>query len=224
MSTTRFVEMLDVRAKIKTLRPKQPRKLNALLKVEPRSKRYTLVGTAFDYLLRFELERRAPHAISTPWVAEAAPDLIWRKISETSSGGMDLLTDVEPEQHLFPDEVAALMRTMLENAKAAVAAYLKLKAPTTDDQAELAAHAIRLGKLDPVVRAWKLDPAFQEASPEDVQDLVDLLAIVPFGDLLHDKVLLLNPTFGQASSMVGGADGDLIAGDLLVDFKTTKKR
>ena len=76
---TSFVEMPDVRAKIKPLRPKQPRKLNALIRVEPRSKRYTLVGTAFDYLLRFELERRAPHAISKPWVAEAAPDIIWRK-------------------------------------------------------------------------------------------------------------------------------------------------
>ena len=220
---TSFVEMPDVRAKIKPLRPKQPRKLNALIRVEPRSKRYTLVGTAFDYLLRFELERRAPHAISKPWVAEAAPDIIWRK-TDTGSIGMDLLMDAEPEQHLHPEEVAERMRTLLENAKVAVAAYLKLKAPSIGEQAEIAAHAIRLGKLEPVLRASKLDPAFQEASAEDVQDLLDLLAIVPFSDLLHDKVLLLNPTFGQASSMVGGADGDLIAGDLLVDFKTTKKR
>jgi hypothetical protein len=34
---------------------------------------------------------------------------------------------------------------------------------------------------------------------------------------------LLNPRFGQTSDFVGGADIDLIAGDSLVDFKTTKQ-
>jgi hypothetical protein len=33
----------------------------------------------------------------------------------------------------------------------------------------------------------------------------------------------LNPSFRQSSHLVGGADTDLIAGDLLVDIKTTKK-
>jgi hypothetical protein len=35
--------------------------------------------------------------------------------------------------------------------------------------------------------------------------------------------LLLNPIFGDASRAVGGADADLIVGDMLVDIKTTKK-
>src|SRR5262249_19500688 len=113
-------------------------------------------------------------------------------------------------------------RALLVNAKVTVDAFLKVKTPTATVQAELAAHTIRLAKLDSVYRAGRLEPGFEEASPEDVQDLVGLLAIVPFDDLLHDKVLLLNPTFGQASHLVGGADTDLIAGDLLVDFKTTK--
>ena len=222
MSLTSFVGMPDVKAKLKPLRPKLPRKLSAPLKVEPRSNRYMLVGTAFDYLLRFELQRRAPHAISEPWVAESAPEIIWRK-TDSGSVGMDLLIEADPEQYLPPEQVAERARVLLENAKAAVAAYFKLKAPTAAKQAELAAHAIRLAKLDSVYRAWRLEPGFEEASSEDVQDLVDLLAIVPFDDLLHDKVLLLNPTFRQTSHMVGGADTDLIAADLLVDFKTTKK-
>jgi hypothetical protein len=221
MSLTSFVGMPDVKAKLKPLRPKLPRKLSAPLKIEPRSKRYMLVGTAFDYLLRFELQRRAPHAISTAWVAEYAPEIIWRK-TDSASVGMDLLADADPEQYMPPEEVAERAHALLENAKAAVAAYLKVKAPTAAMHGELAAHAIRLAKLDSVYRAWRLEPGFEEASSEDVQDLVDLLAIVPFDDLLHNKVLLLNPTFGQASHFVGGADTDLIAGDLLVDLKTTK--
>jgi len=181
-----------------------------------------LVGTAFDYLLRFELQRRAPHAISERWVAEYATDIIWQA-TKSVSVGMDLMADVAPDQYTPPEEVARQARTLLENAKSTVAAYLQTKSPTVDMQAELAAHAIKLAKLDSVYRAGRLEPGFEEASPEDVEDLVDLLAIVPFDDLLHDKMLLLNPTFGEASHLVGGADTDLIAGELLVDFKTTKK-
>ncbi|AWP23165.1 hypothetical protein C4901_07345 [Acidiferrobacter sp. SPIII_3] len=48
------------------------------------------------------------------------------------------------------------------------------------------------------------------------------MAITPFPDLLHDTTLLLNPSFGDASRAVGGADADLIVGDMLVDIKTTK--
>ena len=35
-------------------------------------------------------------------------------------------------------------------------------------------------------------------------------------------MLLLNPSFGEASLLVGGADADLISGDLLLELKATK--
>lgn len=59
MSLTRFLKMPDVAAKTMVLRPKLPRKIPAALQVEPRSARHMMVGTAFDYLLRFEIQRRA---------------------------------------------------------------------------------------------------------------------------------------------------------------------
>ena len=46
------------------------------------------------------------------------------------------------------------------------------------------------------------------------------MAIVPYDSLIHDRVLLLNPNFGRTSYLIGGADIDLIAGDLLADVKT----
>jgi hypothetical protein len=45
---------------------------------------------------------------------------------------------------------------------------------------------------------------------------------VPFERLYDDQVLILNPNFQDSSKLVGGADADLLTGDLLVDFKTTK--
>ena len=88
---------------------------------------------------------------------------------------------------------------------------------------DLAAHTLRLARLDAVVRAGKLDPNFEMGDPEDVQDLLALIADVPFDQLIHETVLFLNPTFGESSRLVGGADCDLIAGDMLVEVKTTKK-
>lgn len=88
----------------------------------------------------------------------------------------------------------------------------------------MARHALRLGKLDFVFRSRRVEPdVFDDPAPEDVDDLVALLSVVPFDRLLQGEPVLLNPTFGDASYTVGGADADLICGDLLVDVKTTKK-
>ena len=70
---------------------------------------------------------------------------------------------------------------------------------------------------------WQLNPTFEEADPKDVEDLLALLAIVPFHELIHPQIMLLNPSFGETAKPIGGADTDLITGDWLVDFKTTKR-
>ncbi len=59
MSLLSFISLPDVAAKIKPLRPRLSRTIPAELRAKPRSNRYMTVGTAFDYLLRFELQRRA---------------------------------------------------------------------------------------------------------------------------------------------------------------------
>src|SRR5262249_4708806 len=43
---------------------------DAPLRFPTRSTRHRLLGTGFDYLLRFELSRLAPHAVDRGWVAE----------------------------------------------------------------------------------------------------------------------------------------------------------
>lgn len=226
MSLTRFVGMAEVRARLKPLHPKQPRRLSVPVKVEPRSKHSMLVGTAFDYLLRFELQRRVPTAITAAWVAEYAPRLAGERldVDEYTSVAMlgDPLAGASPDEYMLSVEVAKRTRSIVEHAKAALASYLKLRSPTSKQVAELAAYAIRLGKLDAAYRTGRLWPGFEEASDEDIQDLIALLEIVPFKQLICGKPLLLNPTFGEASRLVSGADADIIVGNMLVDFKTTK--
>src|SRR5262245_9435099 len=128
MSLTRFLERPEVVAKVKPLRPKLSRTIAAPLRAQPRSSRYPMVGTAFDYLLRFELQRRAPHAVAESWVAEAVPDRLWMEV-EGGGSGLDLLADADPSLYLPPEEVGRFAREIVEEAKAALAAYLKVEAP-----------------------------------------------------------------------------------------------
>jgi hypothetical protein len=121
-------------------------------------------------------------------------------------------------------EVAGRARAVTEAARAALSAYLKSRSPTRAERAGLAGHAMRLAKLDPLARARRFDGSFEEAAPEDVEDLLAMLREVPFDQLIHDEAMLLNPTFGETSEPLGGADADLIAGDTLVEFKATKKQ
>lgn len=216
------------------------------IKVEPQTKNSSIVGVAFDYLLRFELQRRAPHAITREWVAQAAANDPWQYIPPSE---ISRWSDVETLQEhgwytplaanglpgdgfapinrdagiwIDPNMVTRRVVDVLNAAQAAVDTYVRLATPTTADQRVIAAHAIRLANMDSVYRRMRLEPDFEKVVPEDVQDLVELLAIAPFSDLINDRVLLLNPSFGDASRAVGGADADLIVGGMLVDIKTTK--
>jgi hypothetical protein len=219
LTSTDFIKRPEVADKLKPLRPKLPRKIAAPLRVEPRSNRYFLVGTAFDYLLRFELQRRAPHAVVREWVAEHVPGLLL-------NFDEDALIAFDPDWADAPLQIAIDLEIrasqVVKAAKRTVAAFAQDKAPSRAIQEEVAGHALRLARLDPIYYvSGRLEASiFDDPATEDVQDLLDMLAIVPFNDLIHDNILLLNPTVG-ASSLV--ADADLISGDMLLDFKVTKK-
>lgn len=234
MSLTSFIKRPEVRDRIKPLRPPTLRKIPASIRVEPHSSRrrsnlQTVVGAAIDYLLRFDLQRRAPNATARKWVAEtAAESLCPRQTVDGVRGhsvpriaGRDFEASVDALE--IADEVAVRAREVVDAARTAVAFHSGVETADKWHLAKIAAHAIRLAKLDPIIRAGVVDPEFDKADPADVEDLLNMLEIVPWDSLVDDETLLLNPTFGESSDMVGGADADLITGDLLIDFKTTTK-
>lgn len=225
MSLTSFLALPEVVAELKRLRPKGRRTLGLPRLAEPRSARTNVVGIAFDYLLRFELQRHGPHAVVRPWVAEHVPAML----DAAHVGGLDLMVlspdgppTVTPPRGGFR-KAARRATDVVRAAREAVQQYHASDVVSAEERASLAAHALRLAKLDLVFRAHRLDPRFAEADPEDVDDLLALLEIVPLPALLDSTTLHLNPIFGDSSAAVGGADTDLITGDLLVDIKTVKE-
>src|SRR5262249_48592271 len=113
----------------------------------------------------------------------------------------------------YPVSIAEWLRWRAEKvvaeAKAALAIYLSTKSPTRSDREQIARHACRLNRLESVYRRSDLEPEFESVDPKDVLDLLNLLAVVPFDLLIHDRVMILNPDFGM-SDVCLAADGDLI--------------
>ncbi len=82
--------------------------------------------------------------------------------------------------------------------------------------------AIYLAQLDGVVRLGFIYPNLGDAAREDVRDLNKLLSIFNPAQFRAKDICLLNPIFGKASHLIGGADADLCIDGMLIDIKTTK--
>ncbi len=206
MSLTSFVELPDVAERLNALLLETPKLGRLATRAEPLTRNYSTVGTALDYAIRFELERRCPHALLRTWIAEEALERIW----------MALLGEPERIVRARTQEC----RDAVEQARRFHATFVSSPAPCSSDWTRLAEHTLRLATLDVVYRAQRLFPL--EPSERDVADVLALLDLVPWEHLVHASTMWLNPTFGTLSELVGGADADVISGTTLIEIKTRK--
>lgn len=197
MSLTSFLEPSDVRARFRQEFTKPNIKKPKELLAPPLTKNYGLVGTAFDYLLRFYVQQQNPQAISNGWKAERSVNILKRK-------GFT---------RLYEQAYLIIVQTKEEYAR-----YLE-NHQFTD---ELVRASLLLAKLDAVYRAGKIPENLEQIDDRDIEDLRKLLAIIEPGTFKSAGVVILNPGFGLASALMGGADADLLIDDLLIDIKTVK--
>jgi len=148
----------------------------------PLSNRYSLVGTAFDYLLRFYLKWLNPNALTHPWIAE--------------------LMYMEKD------------RWIIDQARVDYSRYLS--SGRISDQ--LIESTLRLAQLDFFFRSGIVDENSGDVHREDVEDLRALISIVEPQFFKAARLCLLNPTFGEGSHLVGGADADLVIDDAIIDI------
>ncbi|MCB9795327.1 MAG: hypothetical protein H6741_21700 [Alphaproteobacteria bacterium] len=163
-----------------------------------------LVGTAFDYAMRFGLAARHPAHARDALVADTALPVAL----------------MHPALH--PHRAA--IRSLHERAYA-----LLDGADFSEDQlSETAARAtLLLGLLDTLRRAR---PQFAEKTlsrtptSADLADVQALFAVVPWARFTPAARLALNPTFNEGSAEVGGADADLVLDDTLIEIKAVKEQ
>jgi hypothetical protein len=207
MSLTQVVRQPNVRAVLAGFRPKIARAIPCPMLVPPRRGVATRIGMAFDYLLRFELGRRHRNVIERTWIADLAED-------------HDVATN---EDGVF-EATNPSISLALKAAKRDVATYRRKRKPSRRDQIKVADHSLILAGLDLVYRCGELPLDFDKPLPHESEELVTLLANVPWGIFSRSQPIWLNPTFEQAATLVGGADTDLIAGDMLIEVKTVSKQ
>ena len=211
MSLTSILAIPEVRQRFREEfdRPRRPAPKEKRVERQVPGAQARQLGVAFDYLLRFTLEHRYPDLVTTkPWVAENGLDRI-KPVLKTRSAGADR-------------RAAEHWLGVMQQAKRDHAAYLKT-GEVTDGLLE---SVWRLADLDGFYRAFTdpTDVLARAETPlgEAANELRALLSAVPFDEGFQPRNLLtLNPTFGEASTLVGGADADIILDDTVIDIKTT---
>ena len=167
----------------------------------PLTKNYGIVGTAFDYLLRFYLQYQHQNKciINDEWVARYGFEGIknvWKGKKTELSKLSKRFSEVKRRHKLF-----------LQNGKLSN---------------ELIAGTLFLAKLDLYVRSRLIAPDIFIESDLDIQDLRNLYNAINPHDFIADEKCFLNPHFGDGSALVRGADADIILDDTLIDVKVTK--
>lgn len=111
MSLSKFLERPDIRARFREEFSKPKLRGKPDLLASPQSRRYGLVGTAFDYLLRFHIQRLNPDVVHHQWIAEAAVSRLG--LREATA----VPSDFKAEELLSGDETLECARGILRRAK-----------------------------------------------------------------------------------------------------------
>jgi len=190
----------ELREKLKTEFLRPPFKFEKKIKAVPKTKNYGIIGTAFDYLLRFAIQyhNKGKTITEETWIAEFAFNRLVRILSEE-------------------DRVRLVCRFI--QAKKNYESFLK-KGMCTDF---LCKDCLFLAKLDLYIRSRIIAPDLFYEDLSDVIDLQNLYSALNIEDFKVKKFCFLNPHFERASVIVGGADADIILDDTLIEIKVTKE-
>jgi len=200
---------------------------SALIKAEPKTANYQLIGTAFDYLLRFHLERKYKDRVeSSKWVSEGAlkyfeqgQDGIVRSYynpAELNDNDFEKWFKEKQEKNRIQNIEVPKTFSACRNI------YKQFIALKRTDKNNLSESCLFLARLDSVVRIGQLAKEYVSFGPENKLDVDDLNELVESCDLKLFKPrnkIILNPTFGSALIK---ADADIIVDNTLIDVKVTK--
>ena len=227
MSLINFVSLPEIRHGLEEEFTTPSLKTPDNIRVEPKTTSYGLIGTAFDYLFRFKLKRLNPAALTKRWVAEIALNLLpqdyddeeLKAKSKATGIPVDILKEmVGLEMKRYPSSLREKVERLIKEAKQIYDEYTR--SGIMND--EVIRAAVHLAQIGPIYRAGYVDPNLGQANNLVIQELRELIEIVSDEAFIARDHCLLNPTFGDASREVGGADADFIIDGCLVDIKTTK--
>lgn len=178
------------------------RKRGTPLRVPARALEPVIVGTAFDYWLRAWLART--------WPSVPRQDGAW--IAETTFNGFPQFWEDTPENES--------LGRRLKQVRELYASYI---GGDKSVYREFILGCVFLARLDLVYRANVEVPDFLKVNRQDAEDLLALADLTRQRRYLFEprERLIQNPNFGYMSSVVGGADADILLDNHLIDIKVS---
>ncbi|WP_287787373.1 hypothetical protein [Acidiphilium sp.] len=207
--TSMYKQHPEFRAWFKNIWPKVPITLSNDIIVESRfgQGHGAIIGTAFDYLLRFKIEKINPGVVhQKEWISE---------------GYYEKYRAYEEVKEAFPEELVnhiLLVKKIIIKARNNQKKYISGKISLCN----LCNDALALASIDTVYRTGMFQDRVGEVNEEHIDELKQMVELVDDKKFIVKNTAILNPTFEEASRLVGGADADLILDNTLLDIKTSK--
>ena len=197
----------------------------------PLSTSYALTGTAADYVLRICAEQYG-NIVKQDWICYAGLNMLcgqygYAKFQTPNDGASYPIPEYNKEYAnlLYQNNLLKtddLAQIAIEYFKDGIREYNEFQ-QTNIITNNLLASCVRFARLDSIVRSngWISAKSF-DVSPDIIKDLYNIYLVAQDSGVFKFKQGCLNPTFGAASDLVGGADADFILDNRLIDIKTTK--
>ncbi|WMT50829.1 MAG: ribonuclease H-like domain-containing protein [Ferroplasma sp.] len=184
----------------------------------------SMVGTAFDYMFRFELKRKYPWAIESGWIAQNG-------LSNMVLAKFQVGDGADSPHHLLLINWADTGQRTMDYTKSAREKYYKN--PSDKNLRKLVEMCYRLSYLDVIYREGKLpsvpvpkDKLMPAPTEEEIDDIISMISkseeFINSETFANSKFIVLNPDFGDYSKLVRGADADIITSTSLIDLKTSR--
>jgi len=176
------------------------------IKAPAQTKNYALIGTAFDYMLRFYAGVSSIGTVKeSMYVAEYSLEALKSNLGERHPKTKKVEELLDQVKVLKDDCISRGTFT-----RALMVAFLNLS------------------KVDRIYRSGDLDYPldFDDIDEYDVLDLQNLFRTLKDSQLIAEiraaSMISANPHFGAGSTLVNGADADIVIDGTLIDVKTTK--
>ncbi len=191
---TGFVKDKEVQAAVLELINLPPDVIkNEAIKAEPKTKRYVITGTAFELYL------------------------ICRLYREFRKKCLNKINFEIFKQSAKPNKI---WKEAWKKAHKEIEKYIEKEIDANDEFLKALIVAANLMCLH---RSGAQPLDINQAGPEELQDLKNLMAITPWEKFKPKKYAFLSPQFKCHDSYVVSADGDLIIDDVLIDIKTVQR-
>jgi hypothetical protein len=189
------------------------------LKVKRSGQNNLLLGIAFDYAFRFLIKRNknSSSILVEPerLVAEVGIDEIRAILDNQESYSVKTRAgyiEFKSRHLLLRIESCAAV------ASESISKYLKDGIVEENYLKSLVFYAF----LELFQRGRELINDFDKTDKSDLDELKELISNIDLNLFHAENLINLNPSFGKATKMIGGADADLIVDDTLIDIKVVK--